>query len=149
MRLGELLGLRWCDVDLDMASLSVVQSLYKRCGVCKMIEPKTSHSRRRIAMSPSLALLLRKHKADQQVESPSGITVPQLPLVFQTLFAFVTLFILAAISFPHEGYTRYPDMAIKPEEYTMDLGIVRALPKMAKMLEKENRKLMELISQSS
>lgn len=68
MRLGELLGLRWCDVDLDMASLSVVQSLYKRCGVCKMIEPKTSHSRRRIAMSPSLALLLRKHKADQQVQ---------------------------------------------------------------------------------
>jgi len=68
MRLGELLGLRWCDVDLDMASLSVVQSLYKRCGVCKMIEPKTSHSRRQIAMSPSLALLLRKHKTDQQAQ---------------------------------------------------------------------------------
>ena len=42
MRLGELLGLRWCDVDLDVASLSVVQSLYKRCGVCKMVEPKSS-----------------------------------------------------------------------------------------------------------
>ncbi len=53
MRLGELLGLRWCDVDLDMASLSVVQALYKRCGVCKMVEPKTSHSRRRIALSLS------------------------------------------------------------------------------------------------
>ena len=68
MRLGELLGLRWCDVDLDMACLSVVQSLYKRCGVCKMIEPKSSKSRRRIALSPSLALLLRQYKADQQVE---------------------------------------------------------------------------------
>ncbi len=68
MRLGELLGLRWCDVDLDMASLSVVQALYKRSGVCKMVKPKSSHSRRRIALSPSLALLLRDHKAEQQVQ---------------------------------------------------------------------------------
>ena len=62
MRLGELLGLRWCDVDLDMASLSVVQALYKRSGVCKMVKPKSSHSRRQIALSPSLALLLREYK---------------------------------------------------------------------------------------
>ena len=68
MRLGELLGLRWCDVDLDMASLSVVQALYKRSGVCKMVEPKSSRSRRRIALSPSLALLLRQYKADQQAQ---------------------------------------------------------------------------------
>jgi len=68
MRLGELLGLRWCDVDLDMASLSVVQALYKRSGVCKMVEPKSSKGRRRIALSPSLALLLRKYKIDQQAQ---------------------------------------------------------------------------------
>ncbi|MBE9512856.1 MAG: site-specific integrase [Chloroflexi bacterium] len=68
MRLGELLGLRWCDVDLDLASLSVVQSLYKCRGVCKIIQPKSSHSRRQIAMSPSLALLLRKHKTNQQAQ---------------------------------------------------------------------------------
>jgi len=68
MRLGELLGLRWCDVDLDIASLSVVQALYKRSGVCKMIRPKSSHSRRQIALSPSLALLLRQYKGDQQAQ---------------------------------------------------------------------------------
>ncbi len=68
MRLGELLGLRWCDVDLDLASLYVVQALYKRGGVCQMIEPKSSGSRRRIALSPSLALLLRKYKTDQQAQ---------------------------------------------------------------------------------
>ena len=68
MRLGELLGLRWCDVDLDMASLSVVQALYKRSGVCKMLRPKSSHSRRRIALSPSLALLLREYKAEEQTQ---------------------------------------------------------------------------------
>ena len=69
MRLGELLGLRWCDVDLDMASLSVVQSLYKRCGVCKMVEPKSSHSRRRIALSPSLVLLLGQYKIERQAQA--------------------------------------------------------------------------------
>ncbi len=68
MRLGELLGLRWCDVDLDMAFLSVLQALYKRSGVCKMVKPKSSHSRRRIALSPSLALLLREYKAEQQTQ---------------------------------------------------------------------------------
>ena len=40
MRLGEPLGLSWCDVDVDVAYLSVVRALYKRCGVCKMVEAK-------------------------------------------------------------------------------------------------------------
>jgi len=68
MRLGELLGLRWCDLDLDMASLSVVQSLYKRRGICQMKEPKSSHSRRQIALSPSLVILLRKHRIEEQAQ---------------------------------------------------------------------------------
>ena len=68
MRLGEILGLRWCDVDLDMAFLSVVQTLYKRSGVCKMMNPKSSHSRRRIALSSSLVLLLREYQAEQQTQ---------------------------------------------------------------------------------
>ena len=42
MRRGELLALRWCDVDLDLASLSVVQSLYRLTGGEFVIkEPKT------------------------------------------------------------------------------------------------------------
>lgn len=68
MRLGELLGLRWSDVDLDLANLSVVQALYKRSGICKMVEPKTSKSRRQIALSPSLSLLLRDYKTEQQAQ---------------------------------------------------------------------------------
>jgi len=68
MRLGELLGLRWCDVDLELVSLSVVQALYKRSGICKMVEPKSSKSRRRIALSPSLSLLLRDYKTEQQAQ---------------------------------------------------------------------------------
>ena len=68
MRLGELLGLRWRDVDPELATLYVVQALYKRGGVCKIVEPKTSHSRRSIALSPVLTTLLRQHRAKQEAE---------------------------------------------------------------------------------
>jgi len=65
LRQAELLGLRWRDVDLDMLSLSVSQVLYKRKGICQFKEPKTEHSRRRVAMTPKLALFLREYKQEQ------------------------------------------------------------------------------------
>jgi integrase len=64
LRQGELLGLRWRDVDLDMLSISVSQVLYKRRGVCQFKEPKTAHSRRRVAMTPKLALFLREYRTE-------------------------------------------------------------------------------------
>ncbi|MDP2932172.1 MAG: tyrosine-type recombinase/integrase [Chloroflexota bacterium] len=66
LRQAELLGLRWRDIDLDMLSLSVSQVLYKRRGVCVFKEPKTAHSRRRVAMTPKLALFLREYRADRE-----------------------------------------------------------------------------------
>ena len=66
LRQAELLGLRWRDVDLDFLSISVSQVLYKRGGMCQFKEPKTSHSRRRVAMTPKLALFLRDYRADRE-----------------------------------------------------------------------------------
>ena len=66
LRQAELLGLRWRDIDLDMLSISVSQVLYKRRGICQFKEPKTSHSRRRVAMTPKLALYLREYKAERE-----------------------------------------------------------------------------------
>ncbi len=66
LRQAELLGLRWRDIDLDMLSISVCQVLYKRQGVCQFKEPKTGHSRRRVAMTPKLALFLRDYRADRE-----------------------------------------------------------------------------------
>ena len=66
LRQAELLGLRWRDIDLDMLSISVSQVLYKRRGVCQFKEPKTSHSRRRVAMTPKLALFLREYKEERE-----------------------------------------------------------------------------------
>ncbi|MCK4387790.1 MAG: site-specific integrase [Dehalococcoidia bacterium] len=68
LRQAELLGLRWRDLDLDLASLSVTQVLYKRRGVCQFKEPKSAHSRRRLDLSPSLALFLRQYRTDRQAE---------------------------------------------------------------------------------
>ena len=67
LRQAELLGLRWRDIDLDMASISVSQVLYKRRGICQFKEPKTTHSRRRVAMTPKLALFLREYKMEREL----------------------------------------------------------------------------------
>jgi len=56
-------------VDLELASLSVVQTLYKSRGICVVKEPKSACGRRAIALSPSLALLLRRHRAEQELQA--------------------------------------------------------------------------------
>ncbi|MBA7714619.1 putative prophage phiRv2 integrase [subsurface metagenome] len=66
LREGELLGLRWRDIDLYMPSISVSQALCKRKGKFEFIEPKTSHSRRRVEMTPKLALYLREYQAERE-----------------------------------------------------------------------------------
>jgi len=66
LRQAELLGLRWRDIDLDMMSISVSQVLYKRKGIYQFKEPKTAHSRRRVAMTPKLALFLREYRAERE-----------------------------------------------------------------------------------
>jgi len=66
LRQAELLGLRWRDIDLDMLSISVSQVLYKRRGICQFKEPKTAHSRRRVAMTPKLTLFLKGYKAARE-----------------------------------------------------------------------------------
>jgi len=67
LRKAELLGLRWRDIDLDLLSISVSQVLYvHRGGIYEFKEPKTSHSRRRVAMTPKLALYLREYRAERE-----------------------------------------------------------------------------------
>lgn len=69
LRRSELLGLRWKDVDLDLATLSVVQTLHYVSGKGYIFrEPKTKRSRRLVDLSPSLAVLLREHRANHELE---------------------------------------------------------------------------------
>jgi integrase len=66
LRLSEILGLRWRDVDLDMLSISVNQVLYKRNGITTFKETKTQHSRRRIYVIPKLAEMIRDYKTNRE-----------------------------------------------------------------------------------
>jgi integrase len=62
MRRGELLALRWKDVDLDGAKLRVEQSLEqtKRGGLV-LKAPKTRHGRRTVTLPSSTVAELREH----------------------------------------------------------------------------------------
>jgi integrase len=66
MRRGELLALRWCDINLEMMTISVNRSLQiLKDGTMIVREPKTPKARRLIAMTPSLALQLKEHRSTQ------------------------------------------------------------------------------------
>lgn len=69
MRLGELLALTWRAVDLEAGSLQVIGTLQRGANKAwEIAPPKTSHSRRQIALTPLAVDALRAHRARQRAE---------------------------------------------------------------------------------
>lgn len=68
LRRGELLGLRWEDVDLDGAKLEVVQTLQRVGGRLQFVRPKTEDSARTIPLPPICVEALREHRRRQFAE---------------------------------------------------------------------------------
>jgi len=69
MRRGELLALRWKDVDLDGGKLRVEQSLeWSKIGGLRFKAPKTKYGRRSISLAASVVTELRLHRKQQQEE---------------------------------------------------------------------------------
>jgi integrase len=66
MRRGELLGLRWCDLDLESRQLSVVQCVIEVAHAVRIGPPKSDHSRRMIALDQKTVAVLAEHKMRQQ-----------------------------------------------------------------------------------
>jgi integrase len=67
MRRGEILGLRWKDIDMDEGKLSINQTLgYVKGKGIVVQEPKTSRSHRLISISDYLIKELRASKLSQQ-----------------------------------------------------------------------------------
>nr|WP_245740614.1 site-specific integrase [Nonomuraea maritima] len=62
LRRGELLGLRWEDVDLEGGKLEVIQSLQRVAGRLQFVRPKTSDSERTVPLPPICAETLREHR---------------------------------------------------------------------------------------
>jgi len=68
LRRGELLALRWRNLDLGSGKLSVVETAYKLGnGRYRIKEPKTPQSRRTVILPPSLVELLKVYRFDQEL----------------------------------------------------------------------------------
>jgi integrase len=65
MRQGELLALRWEDVDLEAGTLRVQRSVSHTKDGPVFTPPKSAKSRRRIKLTRSAVEALRRHRADQ------------------------------------------------------------------------------------
>jgi integrase len=100
IRRGELLALRWQDVDLDNAILRVERSLEEtQAKGLRFKSPKTKHGRRTISLPAAAVAELRKHRKTQQ-EQRLALGLGKAPadaLVFPTW----------------EGRARHPDSLTK------------------------------------
>ena len=74
MRRGELLGLRWADVDLNGGRIAIRHTLVMVDGKPAMAEPKTAKGRRSLTLAPEVLDALRAHRAHQAAEVPTTPT---------------------------------------------------------------------------
>ena len=74
LRRGELLGLRWKDVDLKNGTISVNQGLVRVSGKLLFQEPKTKKSRRTIGISQAVVDELKKYRKMQLDEMELAMT---------------------------------------------------------------------------
>jgi integrase len=68
MRRGEVLGLRWADLDLEGGWLAVRQTLVVVANHPQLSRPKTTRGRRQLALDPSTVAALRSHRRIQAAE---------------------------------------------------------------------------------
>lgn len=68
MRQGELLALRWRDVDADSGSLHIRSSLQRLPHGLAFAEPKSAKSRRQVMLTEGALAALRRHRIRQNEE---------------------------------------------------------------------------------
>jgi integrase len=65
LRRGEILALRWEDIDLDNARIQVRRTLEQARGGLGFKEPKTDRGRRQVALGPEMVEILQRHRLGQ------------------------------------------------------------------------------------
>jgi integrase len=82
LRLGELLGLKWADVDLDAGKLSVRRSLKVTADGLGFGPPKNKASRRSVPLNKTAVVALKAHRKHQNEERISASRWHDPDLVF-------------------------------------------------------------------
>src|ERR1700674_4485839 len=83
LRQGEVLGLRWQDIDLETADLRVNKQLQRVDGKLQLVAPKTSRSRRMLAVPASTVRSLSERRDRQlQEKAEAGKRWVETGLVF-------------------------------------------------------------------
>jgi integrase len=92
MRRGELLALRWQDIDFLFGQISVNRTLHRLQGgkygdgSYIFTQPKSERSRRTIALSPSVILTVKDYKEKQAaIRDKLGISLKDDDLIFSNL----------------------------------------------------------------
>jgi integrase len=88
LRRGEVLGLRWSNVDLEQEFLTVTHTLQRVNGELRFQPPKTRHSRRTVPLPSPCVEALRAHRAAQGKERLAmGADWVDEDMVFSTTLA--------------------------------------------------------------
>jgi len=73
LRIGEILGLRWQDIDLETEQLSVRQALQRtKSGGLELVEPKSRTSIRSMVLPAFVARILRQQQPRQKQQRRWG-----------------------------------------------------------------------------
>ncbi len=64
-RRGELLALRWRNLDLDAMAVTIEESLEQTKGQLRFKEPKTRSGKRTLSLPPNAVAIMRQHRAKQ------------------------------------------------------------------------------------
>jgi integrase len=72
LRRGELVGLRWQEVDLAKGRIAIRHTRIMVAGKPATAEPKTAKSRRSLTLAPEVLDALRAHRARQVTERLSS-----------------------------------------------------------------------------
>ncbi len=84
MRRSEILALRWSDIDLLLGQIYITRGMHHlRDGSIVFRQPKTSRSRRTIALTPSTIAMLKKHRENQSfIQALQGKRLLEDSLIF-------------------------------------------------------------------
>jgi integrase len=131
MRQGELLGLKWQDIDWEKRQIQVRRSIARMKGQSIIeIEPKTAGSRRKIALPSFVLDLLQEHRVRQQeIRQKAGDAWRNLDLVFcawhggyiyPSFLGHVFRKILAEAGLPH---VRFHDLRHSAVTILLEMGV--------------------------